>query len=89
MPILLKYTKEFVSYLETLIIRQIYIQKAPSIYIYMNEKRNKRLTILNMKKEIDKKRKKILTKYGLKKYYSSKKEYKEHLLLIKKKIQLK
>lgn len=84
MPILLKYTNDFVSHLETLIHRQIYIQRAPSIYLYMNEKRNKRFKILNIKKTIDYKRKNILIKHGLKKYYNSKKEFKEHVLSIKK-----
>ena len=41
----------------------------------MNEKRIKKLNVLNMKTHLQNKRSKILQKYGLKSYYSSKKEY--------------
>lgn len=85
MDIFLKYDSQFIKNLENLIHKHVYIQKAPSLYLNMNHKRDKRLFILNIKKNIYKKRKSIFSKHGLKPYYNSKKEFIEHITLIKRK----
>lgn len=85
MTVLLKYNSQFIKDLENLIHKHVYIQKAPSLYLNMNHKRDKRLVILNIKKRIYEKRKTIFSKHGLKPYYNSKKEFVEHITSIKRK----
>ena len=89
MSVLQNYDKTFIIHLQNLIHRHFYIQSAPSLYLYMNEKRIKKLNVLNMKTHLQNKRSKILQKYGLKSYYSSKKEYLNDIKSIKNSIKLK
>jgi hypothetical protein len=49
----------------------------------MNDKRNKRFNIMNKKRIFNYEKYKLLQLHGLKQHYKSKKEYQEHVKLIK------